>query len=162
MLSHFSPVWHFSTPWTIAHQAPLSMGYSRQECWSGLPCPPPGGLPNSGIQPGTPALQADSLPCEPLGNCLQCRTPGLDPRVRKVSWRREWLPTPVILPGEFHGWRNLAGYSPWGRKESDTTERLHFLSLSLSVVTNEITYKNNLFIIVCYVHSKAPFVFKKK
>ena len=109
-----SPVRLFATPWTIAHQAPLSMGYSRQECWSGLPCPPPGGLPNSGIQPGTPALQADSLPCEPLGNCLQCRTPGLDPRVRKVSWRREWLPTPVILPGEFHGQRSLVGYGPWG------------------------------------------------
>ena len=39
-------------------------------------------------------------------------------------WRREWQPTPVLLPGEFHGLRSLAGYSPWGHKESDTTERL--------------------------------------
>ena len=42
MLSHFSHVRLFATPWTIAHQAPLSMGFSRQEYWSGLPCPPPG------------------------------------------------------------------------------------------------------------------------
>ena len=40
------------------------------------------------------------------------------------SWRRKWLPTPVFLPGEFNGQRSLAGYSPWGQKESDTTERL--------------------------------------
>ena len=38
---------------------------------------------------------------------------------------REWLPTPVLLPGKFHGWRSLVGYSPWDRKESDTTEQLH-------------------------------------
>ena len=42
-------------------------------------------------------------------------------------WRRKWQPTPVFLPGEFHGWRSLASYSPWGCKESDTTERLRFL-----------------------------------
>ena len=41
---------------------------------------------------------------------------------------RQWHPTPVLLPGKFHGWRSLVGYSPWGRKESDMTERLHFLS----------------------------------
>ena len=45
--------------------------------------------------------------------------------VRKIPWRRKWQPTPVFLPGESHGWRSLVGYSPWGRKESDTTERLH-------------------------------------
>ena len=48
------------------------------------------------------------------------------PWVGKIPWRREWLPTPVFLPGEFHGQRNLAGYSPWGRKESDMTERLTY------------------------------------
>ena len=51
-------------PWTIAHQAPLSMGFSRQEYWSGLPFPSPGDLPNPGIEPGSPALQADDLPTE--------------------------------------------------------------------------------------------------
>ena len=44
------------------------------------------------------------------------------PWVRKFPWRREWLPTSVFLPGEFHRQGNLAGYSPWGRRESDTTE----------------------------------------
>ena len=52
------------TPWTINQQAPLSMGFSRQEYWSGLPFPSPGDLPNPGIEAGSPALQADSLPTE--------------------------------------------------------------------------------------------------
>ena len=53
-------------PWTVAHQAPLSMEFSRQEYWSGLPFPPPGDLPDPGIEPRSPALQADSLPTELL------------------------------------------------------------------------------------------------
>ena len=44
-----------------------------------------------------------------------------------IPWRKKWQPTPVLLPRKFHGWRSLVGYSPWGRKESDTTERLHYL-----------------------------------
>ena len=55
----------FATPWTVAYQVPLSMGFSRQECWSGLPFPSPGDLPNPGIEPRSPALQADALPSEP-------------------------------------------------------------------------------------------------
>ena len=46
----------------------------------------------------------------------------------EISWRRRWHPTPELLPGEFHGQRSLAGYGPWGRKESDTTERLSTVS----------------------------------
>ena len=57
VLSH---VQLFGTPWTVACQAPLSMGFSRQEYWSGSPIPSPGDLPNPGIKPGSPALQADS------------------------------------------------------------------------------------------------------
>ena len=71
MLSHFSCVRHFATLWTVAHQAPLSMGFFRQDYWSGLPCPPPGYLPNPGIRlssPAFPALQADSLPLSHLGS----------------------------------------------------------------------------------------------
>ena len=55
------------TPWTVAHQAPLSMGFSKQENWSGLLCPSPGNLPHPGIEPvssAAPTLQADSLPSE--------------------------------------------------------------------------------------------------
>ena len=51
MLNRFSCVWLFATLWTVVHQAPLSMGFSRQEYWSGLPCPPPGDLPDPGIKP---------------------------------------------------------------------------------------------------------------
>ena len=54
--------------------------------------------------------------------CLQCGRLGFDPWVRKIPWRREWQPTPILLPGKFHGQRSLVGYSPWGRKELDTTE----------------------------------------
>ena len=50
-----------ATLWTVTCQAPLAVGFSRQEYWSGLPCPPPRDLPNSGIEPGSPALQADAL-----------------------------------------------------------------------------------------------------
>ena len=57
----------FATPWTVAYQAPLSMGFSRQECWSGLPFPSPGDLPDPGIEPGSPTLQANVLPSEPPG-----------------------------------------------------------------------------------------------
>ena len=57
----------FASPWTVAHQAPLSMEFSRQEYWSGLTFSSPGYLPNPGIEPRSPALKADSLPSEPLG-----------------------------------------------------------------------------------------------
>ena len=62
-----SRVWLFSNPWTIACQDPLSMEFSRQEFWSGLPFPSPGDLPNLGTEPGSSALQADSSPSEPPG-----------------------------------------------------------------------------------------------
>ena len=57
----------FVTPWTVAYQAPLSMGFSRQEYWSGLPFPSPWNLPDPGIEPGSPALQTDALLSEPPG-----------------------------------------------------------------------------------------------
>ena len=62
-------VWRI--PWTVAHQATLSMEFSRQEYWSELPLPSPGHLPDPGIEPGSPALQVNSLPTEPPGKqCL--------------------------------------------------------------------------------------------
>jgi len=63
----------FTTPWTVACQVPPStgfppsMGFSRQDCWSGLPFPSPGDLPDPGMEPGSPSLQADTLPSEPPG-----------------------------------------------------------------------------------------------
>ena len=55
------------TPLTVAYQAPLSMGFSKQEYWNGLPFPSPGDLPDTGIKPGSPTLQADALLSEPPG-----------------------------------------------------------------------------------------------
>ena len=68
-LSH---VWCFANPWTVTRQAPLSLGFSRQEYRSGLPLPSPGDLPDPGTEPGSPALQADSLPSEPAGKPWIC------------------------------------------------------------------------------------------
>ena len=73
VLSCLSHMQLFVTPWTVAHQAPLSMGFSRQEYWSRFPFP--GDLPNPGIGPmstAAPALQVDSLPLRPQGTCNQC------------------------------------------------------------------------------------------
>ena len=64
-MKSFSCVRLFLTPWTVAYQAPPSMGFSKQEYWSGLPFPSPGDLPNPGIELGSPVLQADALPSEP-------------------------------------------------------------------------------------------------
>ena len=54
--------------------------------------------------------------------CRRCRRHGFDPCIGKIPWKRAWQATPVFLPGKSHGQRSLAGYSPWGRKELDTTE----------------------------------------
>ena len=69
-VTSLSRVWLFVTPWTVAYQAPLSMGFSRQQGWSGLPFPSPGDFPDPGIEPGSPTLQADALPSEPPGKQL--------------------------------------------------------------------------------------------
>ena len=77
MLSHFSRFQLCVTPWMAAHQAPLSMGFSRQEHWSGLPCTPPGNFPLQGAEPTSPAspsLQADSLSLSPWGNPIYIYT----------------------------------------------------------------------------------------
>ena len=133
----------FATPWTVAYQAPPSMGFSKQECWSGLPFPSSGDLPDPGIKPGSPALQADTLPSEPQGHhpnlmgfpggtsgkepACQCRRHkklGFDPRVGKILWRRAWQPTPVFLPGESYGQRSLVGYKSIGLQRVRRVKRL--------------------------------------
>ena len=78
--------------------------------------------------------------------CLQCGRPGFHPWVGKIPWRRKWKPTPVFLePGESQGLRILAGYSPWGRKESNTTERLHFF---LSILSLDYQYSHTHFLLI--------------
>ena len=83
------------TPWTVACQAPLSMEFSRQEYWNGLPFPSPGDLPSAVIEPGSPALQADSLPSEPPGKPQACEVENqIKGLTRKTPWK---------FPGEnFH------------------------------------------------------------
>ena len=95
----------FVTPWTGAYQASPSMGFSRQEYWSGLPFPSPGDLPNPGIKPGSPALKSDALTSEPPGK-PEMATPS------------------VFLAGESQGWRSLVGCCLWDRTESDKTEAI--------------------------------------
>ena len=68
VMKSLSHVRLFVTPWTVAHQTPPSMEFSRQEYWSGLPFPSPGDLPNPGIKARSPALRTDALPSEPPGN----------------------------------------------------------------------------------------------
>ena len=86
LLNHFSRVQLFVTPWTIAHQASLSMGFSRQEYWSRLPCPSPEDLPNPGIESSSPALQADSLPSEPPGKPMNTRVGSLSLLQQESNW----------------------------------------------------------------------------
>ena len=74
--------------------------------------------------------------------CLQCRRPWFDISDWKILRRRKWQHTVVFLPGEFHGQRSLSGYSPWGHKESDTTERLT-LSLSVHIYAGILAIKLN-------------------
>ena len=83
----------FATLWTVAYQARPSMGFSRQEYWSGLPFPSPGDLPDPGIEPRSPALQADALPPGPL-------------------WRQRFLGLPWWLSGEESACRGMHGLDP--------------------------------------------------
>ena len=126
----------FAALWTAARQVPASMQCLWQESWSGLPFPPPEDPPNPVTETETlvsPTLQANSLPLSHQGSPKlwdtgsQMCTSGLcvfKEHYPGIPWRRKWLPTPVFLPGEFHGQRSLLSCSPWGCKESDLTERL--------------------------------------
>jgi len=67
-------------------------------------------------------------------NLLKCRRPRLDPWVEKIPWKTDWLPTPVFLPGEFHGQRSLVFHSLWSCKESDMTEQLTLIVTCIIVL----------------------------
>ena len=134
----------FATPWTVAYQAPPFMGFSRQEYWSGLPFPSPGDLPDPGIEPGSPAFQADTLTSEPPGKpwlqpqrpvihreCLDCfimiwclgNLAFVSPYPTSTTYsthlnsnsEKAMAPHSSTLPGKSHGWRSLVCCSPWGR-----------------------------------------------
>ena len=118
-LSHVQP---FATPWTVAYQALPSMGFSRQEYWSGLPFPSPGDLSNPGIKPGSPALQTDALPSEQPGK----------PRPEYWSWKalpffrgssqsRDQTQVSHIAGGFFTNWatREPHGCESWTIKKAE-------------------------------------------
>ena len=71
-------------------------------------------------------LLKTSLVAQTVKRLPTMQRPWFNPWVGKISWRRKWQSTPVFLPGKFREWRNLVGYSPWGCKELDMTERIHF------------------------------------
>ena len=88
------------------------------------------------------------VPCNSDDKESACNTGdlGLNPGVRKIPWGREWLPTPVFLPADFHGQRSLADHSPWGRKESHLTEELTLLLHCIYQVRKScqsVSYWNN-------------------
>ena len=130
-------------PVSVAWQTPLSIGFSRQEYWSGLPFLSPEDLIEPGTEPASPALQEDSLPLRDQGSspasvavpksqlmlpilasqvaqwyriCLQSRRYRFSPWVGMIPWRRKRHLTPVFLPGKSYGQRSLPGYSPQGLK----------------------------------------------
>ena len=72
--------------------------------------------------------------------CLQCRRPGFCPWVEKISWRREWLPTPVSLPGEFHGQRSLAGNSPWDLRVGHNWAHTHTHTHTHTILSKDDFY----------------------
>ena len=111
MLSHFSRVKFLANLWTVGHRTPLSMGFSRQEYWSGLPCPPPGNLPDPGIKPVSSAFQMDSLPVSHQGSPVKSYS-GL---VAK-SCSTLWDPMDCSPPS-----------SPWDFPGKNTGEGCHFL-----------------------------------
>ena len=75
-----------------------------------------------------------SLVAQTVKNPPAMQVNRFNPWARKIPWRRKWQPTPVFLPGKSHGWRSLAGYSPWGCKESDTAEWFHFMkSININI-----------------------------
>ena len=84
----------FATLWTVAYQAPPSMGFSKQEYWSGLPFPYPGIFPTQGSNLG---LHIGGRHFNLWATCLQCRRPRFDSWVGKICWRKDRLPTPVFL-----------------------------------------------------------------
>ena len=77
-------------------------------------------------------------------SACKCGKPGFDPWARQIPWRRKWQLTPVLLPGKFHGWRSLVGYSPWDCKELDTTEQLHWFKFLIEDFSLKVSAMHRL------------------
>ena len=109
----------FATPWTVAYQASPSMGFSRQEYWSGVPFSSPGDLPAPGIEPGSSALEADALtsepPGKPLGEDLNLlgQPPGSAFQRQAVGGKKPSLLLPRKRLGELELWNQTDQHSTW-------------------------------------------------
>ena len=115
------------TPWIVAHQTPLSLKFSRQGCWSGLPFPFPGDLPDPGLELGSPALQANSLPSEPSGL-----------GAFSLGFHQPFLPVEIIM--------NLPSLKPFhypGRHGSKSSQRRSSAWTTLRVVSSSEPYFSN-------------------
>ena len=169
LLSCFSPTWLFVTPWTLAHQAPLCMGFSRPQYWSGLPCPPSGDLPDPGIK--AKSLMSAALAggffttsttweahvyihikvyiyiyilFQILFHCSLFQDAEYSPLsilyIVVCIWRRQWHPTPVLLPGKSHGrrawWAVIHGVAKSQTWLSDFTFTFHFHALEKEMATH--------------------------
>ena len=127
LLSLFSRVRLCVTLWTLAHQAPLTMGFSRQEYRISLPCPPPGHLPDPGIKPAflissilargffttTPPRKTPIYNAQLIWDQLWQSLQAFLIKPIFSSLHKKWQPTSVFLPRKLHGQRSLVGYNPW-------------------------------------------------
>ena len=133
VLSYFSHVWLFVTPWTVVLQAPLSMGFSRQEYWSGLLFPSSGDLLNPGIELVclmSPALAGRFFTTSatweaPAGSAVKNPPANVGEtaltREWRSPWRKKWQPTPVFLPRKYHRQRTWWAIAHRATKELYTT-----------------------------------------
>ena len=129
---HISCVQLFGTPWTVARQGPLSTGFSRQEYWSGLPCPPPGDLPNPGIE--STCLKSPALAGGFLTTSTTWEAPLVYSRCFVNAWCLDEWNSPPLWPGSGRGHHTLACNHP-GRSPGNTT-RLPSFSISASGSTS--------------------------
>ena len=110
-----------------------------QETQTGALYQPRGGIWEGGSQGrGYMYIDSASLVAQMLKHLSAVRETWFDPWVRKIPWRSKWQPSPVLLPGKSHRRRSLVGYSPWGCKESDTTEQLHFHFIFWTLSINDM------------------------
>ena len=143
----FSCVWLFATPWTVAHQAALSMEFSEQQYWSELPLPSPGDVPHPGIEPQSPALQADSLWSKPhplfkfypVPSCQ--KVSGNNNYILRADWSAEstWM-IPGIHCQRHHNLRHVNNVKKQGHRSDKMTYVLCCAVRSHSVMSEFLQY----------------------
>ena len=134
----WSSVRLFATPWTLAHQAPPSMGFSRQEYWSGWPCPPPGDLPHSGIEPSSllsPALAGRFFTTRATSDALMILLPKMQPVATLILTHGDWFWTSDFQRCEMAG-SCYFFLSHWGcgnvlQQQQETNTDQHFFHLEV-------------------------------